>query len=121
MPQMFFDDFVHILPINIRIPDPFGIYDYYRPFFTAVKAPGGIDSNPAWSGHTQVLAALFGIIAHGKRIEALTAGTAVFSKIGAEKHVIAIVGHPSTIPENTGRVKKPPTGKRLPDHAILFS
>jgi hypothetical protein len=117
---MFFDDFVHILPINIGIPDPFGIYDYYRPFFTAVKAPGRIDSNPAWSGHTQVFATLFGIIAHGKRIEALATDTAVFSKIGAEKYVITIVGHLSTIPENAGRVKKPPTGKRPPDHAILF-
>jgi hypothetical protein len=98
-------DLIHIFLINIGIPDPFGIHDHYRPFFTAVKAPGGIDADPAWTGYTQVLAALFSIITHGKRIEALTAGAAVFTKIGAEKHMIAIVGHTSTIPENIGGVK----------------
>jgi hypothetical protein len=38
---------------------------------------------------------------------ALTAGAAVFTQIGAEKDVIAIVGHAVTIPENTGGVKNP--------------
>jgi hypothetical protein len=73
---MLFDDLVHIFLIDIGIPDPFGIDDYYWSF-------------------------------HGKRIIALTAGAAVFTQIGTEKDVIAIVGHAVTIPENTGGVKNP--------------
>jgi ubiquinone biosynthesis monooxygenase Coq7 len=121
MQQMLFDDLVHIFLIDIGIPDPFGINDHYRPFFASVKAPGGIDANPTWTGYTQILAAQFGVIAQGTRIEALTAGAAVFTKIGAEKDVIAVVGHAVTIPENTGRVKNPLTGKYPPDHVIFIS
>ena len=106
MQQMFVDNLVHIFPINIGIPDPFGINDHYRPFFTAVEASGDIDAHPARTGYTQFLAALFGIIAQGTRIEALAAGAAVFTKIGAEEHVIAIVGHTSTIHEIIVGVKK---------------
>jgi hypothetical protein len=118
--QMLLDDLLHILLIDIGIPDSFGIDDHYRSFFAAVKAAGGIDANPTGAGYTQVLAALFGIIAHGQRIEALTACAAVFAKIGAEKHMVAIVRHALTIPENTDGVKKPLTGKRPDYHAILF-
>jgi hypothetical protein len=104
---MLFDDLVHIFLIDIGIPDPFGIDDYYWSFLAAVKAPGGIDTDPPRTGYTQILAALFGVVAHGKRIIALTAGAAVFTQIGTEKDVIAIVGHAVTIPENTGGVKNP--------------
>jgi hypothetical protein len=37
----------------------------------------------------------------------LTTGAAVFTQIGAEKHMIAIIGHAVTIPENSGGVKNP--------------
>jgi ubiquinone biosynthesis monooxygenase Coq7 len=103
---MLFDDLVHVFLIDIGIPDTFGINDHYRPLFAAIKAPGGIDANPPWTGYTQILAAQFDVIAQAPRIETLTAGAAVFTKISAEKDVIAIVGHAVTIPENTGRVKK---------------
>jgi hypothetical protein len=104
--QVFLDDFIHIFPIDIGIPDPLGVNDDHRPLFTAIEATGGIDADTARTGNTECLAALFGIIPHGKGIKPLTASAAVFTQIGAEKHMVTIVGHASTIPENTAPVKK---------------
>jgi hypothetical protein len=106
MQQMLFYYLVHVFLIDIGIPDAFGINDHYRSIFTAIKAPGSIDANPTRAGYPQILTAQFGVIAQGTRIEALTAGATIFTKIGTEKDMIAIVGHAVTIPENTGRVKK---------------
>ena len=114
MHQMLFDDLVHIFLIDIGIPDPIGINDYYRTLFAAIETPGGIDANRPWTGYAQSLAAQFGVITQLTRIEALTAGAAVFTKIGTEKDVIAIVGHAVTIPENTARVKIRQMGSILP-------
>jgi hypothetical protein len=119
--QMLLDDLVHIFLVYIGIPDPFGINDHDRPFFTAVETPGGIDADTPGTGYAQLLAAPFGVITHREGIEALATGAAVFTKIGTEKHVVVIVGHASTIPENSDGVKRPPAGKRPPCHAILFS
>jgi hypothetical protein len=117
---MLFDDLVHVFLIDIGIPDPFGINNHYRPFFATVEAPGGIDAGTPWTGYTQILAALFCVVANGKRIITLTAGAAVFTKIGAEKHVIAIIEHGVTIPENTGGVKINPDWEASHAHVILF-
>ena len=84
---MFFDDLIHIFLIDVGIPHPLGINDHYRPFFAAVQTPGGIDAGSPRARYAQILAAPFGVVAHGKRIIALTAGAAVFSKVGAEKDV----------------------------------
>ena len=102
---MLLDDLVHILLINIGVPDPFRIHDHYRSFFTAVKTPCGIYSDTPGTIDAKVLAALFGMVAHAHRIIALTAGAAIFPQVGTEKHVIAIVGHAVTIPEYTRQVK----------------
>ena len=45
--QVFIDDFIDILLIYIRIPDPFGVNDQHRTFVTAVQATGRVDAHPA--------------------------------------------------------------------------
>ena len=103
--QMLIDDFIHIFPIDIGIPDPLGVNDDHRPLFTAIEATGGIDADTTGTGNAECLAALFGVIPHGKGIKPLTASAAVFTQIGAEKHMVTIVGHALTIPETTAPVK----------------
>ena len=101
--QVFIDDFIDILPINIAIPDIVRINDQDRTLGTTVQAAGGIDPNLADARDTQLFAALLGMVAHGLRIETLTAGGTVFTQVGAEKNVVAVIGHARTIPDYKNR------------------
>ena len=105
MQQVLLDNLVNIFLIYIGIPDPLRVHDHDRPFRAAVKTTRGVDADPPWSGDTQLLTALFCMVAHTQCIEALATGTAVFTEVGTEKNVVTIIGHVSTIPENPGRVK----------------
>lgn len=93
MQQMFVDDLVDIFFIGVGVPDIIGIDDDGRSQGTAPQTAGHICPHAAFMMNTQLLGALFHIIAHTLRVEIaatrLTGGTL----IGAKEDMMAIKGH----------------------------
>jgi len=93
MHQVFLEDFVDIFPVNVGVPDTFGVNDDDRPFVTAIKTSRCVDSYTPLARKAQRLAALLGVITHGLRFKALAAGTAICALVDAEKNVITVIVH----------------------------
>ena len=89
--QVLFDYLVHVFPVHPGVPHPLRIDDAYGAFTAAVQTACRIDSRPAGSGNAELFGAFLGVIAHGLRVEVLTAFRPLFALVGAEEQVIAVV------------------------------
>ena len=91
--QVFIDDLVQVLPVQVGVPDIIRVHDQHRSLFTTIQAPRRIDSDTARTGDTKLLAALLDIIAHGRGIKTLAAGAAVGTQVRTEEDVVTIIRH----------------------------
>jgi hypothetical protein len=105
--EVLVDNFIHVLAIQIGVPDRLGIHHHDRAFLAAIQAAGGIDAHPALPRDAKRLAALLGVVTHRLRIEALAAGAAILTEVVTEKDVKAVPGHGRTIPDPGTRLKAP--------------
>jgi hypothetical protein len=112
--EVLVDNFIHVLAIDVGVPDRLGIHHHDRSFLAAIQTAGGIDAHPALPRDTERFAALLGVITHRLRIEALAAGAAILPEVGTEEDVMTVPGHGYTIPDPGTRLKAP-AGTRCKD------
>ena len=91
--EMFIDDFIEIILVDIGVPDPFRIHDDSRPQFTTTETPGDIDTHATFAVDAEFLGAFFDIVAHRARIKIRATTLTGFTLIGTEKSVITINTH----------------------------
>ena len=91
--QMFIDDFIDIIFIDIGVPRFFRVNDDHRAFVTTIQATGIVDADFSLAAQLQRFNALFGIIAQFLRAEIVAAFGIALALIGAEKNMVLIITH----------------------------
>lgn len=92
--QMFVDDFLDVLPVDVGVPYTLGIDDQHRPLFATIHAAGAVDADLPGARQTQSLDTRLGIIPQVLCPMALTAGTITLPLVRAEKHMITVIHDP---------------------------
>lgn len=93
MHEVFFDDFVQVGAVYIRVPCGFRIDHDHRAFGTTVQAAGSIDADLVGNRRPQFLNPLFDVIARFLSAALLAALRSIRPQVGAKENVIAIIGH----------------------------
>lgn len=91
--QMLINDLVNVVPVRVGIPSAFGIHRNHRAFGTAIHTPGTADTDLPFTGNPQGLYLLLGVVPHGLGFVVAAAGATILTQVGAEKHMVAVIGH----------------------------
>jgi hypothetical protein len=91
--EVLLQDLLHILPVNIGIPDALRIDCDHRTFRAPVHAARRIDANTARPRDAELLAAAFKVVTHRLRVALGATLAAILAEIRAEKDVMSVVGH----------------------------
>ena len=91
--QVAVDDLVHVVHIDIRVPDTVGVHDDAGTFLAAVQAARLIDSNFSFAVQIEFFYARFGMRLHFSRVMVRTTGRTVVALVKAEENVTLVVTH----------------------------
>jgi hypothetical protein len=89
--QMFRNDLIEVLLVQVGVPNTFRIDHDHRPLATPVQATGAIDTHPALARQAQGLDPIFDIGAQLRGAALLTALAAIVPFIGTEKYMVAVI------------------------------
>jgi hypothetical protein len=89
--QMFRNDLIEVLLVQVGVPNTFRIDHDHRSLATPVQATGAIDTHPALARQAQGLDPIFDIGAQLRGAALLTALAAIVPFIGAEKYMVAVI------------------------------
>jgi hypothetical protein len=103
-------DLLHVLPVDICVPDPLRIDGDDGTFPAPIHAARRIDASTAGSSEAELLAAALEVVTHGLRAALGAALAAVLTEVGTEKDVMSVVGHcPASLPEGLcGEIERLP-------------
>jgi hypothetical protein len=90
---MLVQDLLHVLPVDIGVPNPLRIDGDDWAFPAPIHAARRIDASTAGSCDAELLATAFEVVAHRLRSALSAALATVLTKVGAEKDVMSVVGH----------------------------
>ena len=91
--QVFIDDFIDIVFIDVGIPRFFRVNDDDRSLVATIQATGVVDADFFLAAQLQRFNALLGVIAQFLRTEIVATFGAALTLVGAEKDVILVITH----------------------------
>src|SRR3989344_3813585 len=91
MDQMFVNNLVNVVMVNVGVPRTLRINHDYRPFLAAIEATGAVHADTALSMQPQRFDPLLGVIAHALGIVVRAAGGTVVPTVHTKKHMVTVV------------------------------
>ena len=87
------NNFIHIVFIDIGVPNIVGIDDHHGPFIATIQAACSIDAHFALAIQLERFNSILGISTHPLGIVLITAGAPVIALVNTEKNVVLVIAH----------------------------
>jgi hypothetical protein len=93
MHEVLIDDLVHVVPVDVRVPDGLRVHDQYRPLLAAIKTTRLVYADLAGTRQTQFFDALLRIVAGFLSAVIVAASLAGLALVTTEEYVMLVIAH----------------------------